>query len=42
MNFLAEDAGGIQFIKDSSPKLGELIERIKNKELKEFFEKYYI
>ena len=42
MNVLAEDAGGIGFIKDSSPKLAELIERIKSKELKEFFQKYYI
>lgn len=42
MNVLSEDVGGIRFIKDSSPKLAELIERIKSNELKEFFEKYYI
>ena len=41
LNVFAEDAGGIAFIKDSSPKLAELIEKIKNNELKEFFDKYY-
>ena len=33
---------GNNIIKENSPNLFELIERLKNSELKEFFEKYYI
>ena len=41
MNVLSRTVGGLQYIKESAPKLAELIERVKNNELKEFFEKYY-
>jgi glutathione S-transferase len=42
MDILSKSVGGLQYIKESAPKLAELIERIKNNELKEFFEKYYL
>lgn len=42
MDVLSKSVGGLQYIKESAPKLAELIERIKNNELKEFFEKYYL
>ena len=42
MDVLSKSVGGLQYIKESAPKLAELIESIKNNELKEFFEKYYL
>ena len=42
MDVLSKSVGGLQYIKESAPKLADLIERIKNNELKEFFEKYYL
>ena len=41
MNVFAKLVGGMPFIKESAPNLGELITRIKNNELKDYFEKYY-
>ena len=41
MNVFAKSVGGFQFIKSYAPKLSELLTRIRNQELKEFFEKYY-
>lgn len=41
MNVFAKSVGGFEFIKSCAPKLSELLTRIRNQELKEFFEKYY-
>ena len=41
MNVFSKAVGGFQFIKNNAPKLSELLERLRNQELKEFFEKYY-
>ena len=41
MNVFTKSVGGFQLIKESAPKLADLITRIKNNELKTFFEKYY-
>ena len=41
MNVFSKTIGGFQFIKNNAPKLSELLERLRNQELKEFFEKYY-
>jgi glutathione S-transferase len=41
MNVFTKNVGGFQLIKESAPKLADLITRIKNNELKTFFEKYY-
>ena len=41
MNVFSKIFGGLSFIKESAPKLSELITRIKNNELKVYFEKYH-
>ena len=41
MNVFTKNVGGFQLIKESAPKLADLITRIRNGELKTFFEKYY-
>ena len=42
LDVLSKSFGGLKYIKESAPNIAELIERIKNNELKEFFEKYYL
>ena len=41
MNVFTKNVGGFQLVKESAPKLADLITRIKKGELKTFFEKYY-
>ncbi len=41
MNVFSKVLGGMTFIKENAPNLGELITRIKNNELKVYFEKYH-
>ena len=42
LDVLSKSFGGLKYIKESAPNIAELIERVKNNELKEFFEKYYL
>ena len=42
LDVLSKSFGGLKYIKESAPNIAELIERVKNNELKEYYEKYYL